>query len=464
VHSSRSLNRIRNDRTKVTGAAKTRWVLQWAAVVSACVLLHGCNLVSVSDIPSAFDDGLTFGKPIKEIRLEGNEDTRDGIVIVTMASKEGEVYTRETAKLDRKWLFQLGVFTSVHFSTIEEADSLVLVVEMTEVNKYIPAPIVKVTDENGVSVGALGSSANVLGTAAKASAWFTVGGATNIGFRFKDPWIPGRSWWAGYQLDYLHSERRNTLYDFDETADDIFFQLRRNITNDVRWGTQVFYLTVKSDSTDITLSPDNRDHIPGLGAFLAYDGRNLPVYPTKGWWADLNVRKYGLGGVETDYWQVNLDVRRYIELGSRNNSLALYSLATFSSGEVGTDIPVYMQFNLGGANSVRGWDLGSREGKNQFINTLEYWHVLMRHKRWKAWFFKWAMGLQLGVFGDAATAWSGSDQFNGNWIGGGGIGLRILLPQSVMFRFDVAMGESGVGVGFFISGREKAVAQKDRVR
>jgi len=429
-----------------------------------CILLSGCNFFSVSDVPSAFDDDITFGMAIKEIRLEGNNDTRDDIILAVLASKEGEVYTRETAMLDRKWLVQLGVFTSLFFDTIEEADSVVLIVKMTEVNKYTPAPIIKVTDENGLSVGASISTPNALGYAAKASAFFTVGGATNFGVRLKDPWIPGRSWLVGYQIDYVHSERTNELYSFGETSDDLFVQFQRNFTNRIRWGPQAFYVTVKSDSTDITLSPDNRDHIPGFGVFLRFDGRNMPIYPTRGWWTDLNVKKFGLGGVDTDYWQVNLDVRRYLELGSVYNSLAFYSLTTLSSGEVGVDIPVYMQFNLGGANSVRGWDLGSREGKNQFINTLEYWHVLMGYKKWKVWFFKWAMGFQAGVFGDVGTAWSTNEQFHQNWIGGGGIGFRLILPGSVLFRFDVAAGESGVSLGLFISGREKAVAQRDRVR
>ena len=236
------------------------------------------------------------------------------------------------------------------------------------------------------------------------------------------------------------------------------------MTNQLRWGPEIFYLTLSSDTDGITLSESNRDHIPGLGVFLRFDGRNMPIYPTSGWWLGANLRKWGLGDVDTDYWQVNLDVRRHIELGSLRHAIALYSLASFTSGVVGEDIPIYMQFNLGGANSVRGWELGSRGGKNQFINTVEYWYLLMKHKRWKAWFFKWAMGLQLGVFGDVGTAWNDSGQFHSNWIAGGGVGLRILLPSSVMFRLDIAAGQEGVGVGLFISGREKAVAQLDRVR
>lgn len=435
------------------------------AVFTSCLIICASDFISVSEIPTPFNDNLIFGKTVREIRLEGNQDTRDELIYRTMATKVGEVYTMDSAQLDRKWLAQLGVFTSIFFQTTEEEeDSVVLVVTMTEVNKYVPAPIIKVTDENGLSVGALLATPNVQGWAGKASIFFTVGGATNFGARLKDPWVPGRSWFFGYQLDYKHSERRNTIYEFDESSDDIFFQLTRNLTNSLRWGPQVFYLTVKSDSSDITLSEGNRDHIPGLGVFLQYDGRNMPIYPTRGVWLGANVKKWGLGGVDTDYWQFILDGRGYLELGSPRHSIALYSLATLSTGEVGVDYPIYMQFNLGGANSVRGWELGSRDGRNQFINTVEYWYVLMRHKRCKAWFFKWAMGLQLGVFGDLGTAWNNNDEFHSSWIGGGGAGFRILLPTSVMFRIDLAVGQEGVGVGFFISGREKGVAQLDRVR
>jgi outer membrane translocation and assembly module TamA len=88
----------------------------------------------------------------------------------------------------------------------------------------------------------------------------------------------------------------------------------------------------------------------------------------------------------------------------------------------------------------------------------------MDHKMWKIWFFKFAMGFQLGVFGDVGVAWSTGDQFDQNWVGGGGAGLRLLVPASVMFRFDVAAGEEGAKVRMFIASREKAVAQLDRVR
>jgi len=428
------------------------------------LILTGGDFFSVSEIPSAFDENLAFGEVITEIRIDGNKDTDDSLIRSAMGSQVGEIYSEETATLDYRWLTQLGVFTSIRFETRPATEGITLLVTVAEVNKLTPVPVIRITDANGLSLGARLTSANVLGMAAKASVYFAVGGATSFGARFKDPWIPGRSWLFGYTLNYEHSERRNEIYEFDEGSDDLFFELTRNLTNSLRWGPQVMYLTVRSDSSNVTLSPSNRDRIPALGFFLRFDGRNLPIYPTRGWWTGLTVKQYGLGAVDTDYWQVDLDVRGYFEFGSEFRSLALYSLATLSSGEVGKDIPIYMQFNLGGANSVRGWSLGSREGKNQFINTVEYWHALMDHKKWSIWFFKFAMGFQLGIFGDAGVAWSEGDEFHANWIGGGGAGLRLLTPGAVMFRIDVAGGEDGAGLRLFISSREKAVAQRDRVR
>jgi outer membrane translocation and assembly module TamA len=74
------------------------------------------------------------------------------------------------------------------------------------------------------------------------------------------------------------------------------------------------------------------------------------------------------------------------------------------------------------------------------------------------------MGLQLAAFGDAGTAWSNSEEFGQNWIAGGGLGLRLLMPAILMIRADVAYGEEGAGVRFMVGTREKAVAQRQRVR
>ncbi len=441
-----------------------RLVLSLALFATVALGFTGCSWVKVTDVPNPFSENLVFGKVIKEIRIEGAEHTRGSVFRLTMASKVGEVYTEEKARLDSKWLIQLGIFTAVKFDTIDELDGVVLVVSVAEVNPYIPAPSIKITEENGLEIGVALSSPNLFGIASRISTWIRFGGATNIGIRYKDPWYPGSHPWNGFQLDYFHMERRNKVWEFDESSDDFTLIYAPNLNNNLKLGPRISYLGVKSDQSGITLDPDNRDNIPGVGLSFQLDTRNLQNYPTSGWWGEILISKFGLFDTESDYWQGNLDVRRYFQVEGARQSIAVYSLTTLTTGEVGVDIPVYMQFVLGGTNTVRGWELGAREGKNQFINTVEYWYSFGKLRQYEVWFLKQALGFQAAAFADVGTAWTNGDEFHQNWIGGGGIGLRLIVPSMVMVRFDLAYGQSGADIGIYIGSQEKATLQRDRVR
>ena len=144
--------------------------------------------------------------------------------------------------------------------------------------------------------------------------------------------------------------------------------------------------------------------------------------------------------------------------------MALYTLLSMSTGEVGTDIPIYLDFHIGGTNSVRGWPLGSQVGKNQWLNTAEYWFRLVDDHAFRFWFIRWRMGLQLGAFADLGTAWTEKNEFGENFIGGIGGGLRLTIPVVVLQRIDVAYARDRFGVVFAVGGGEKALAQRARVR
>jgi hemolysin activation/secretion protein len=142
----------------------------------------------------------------------------------------------------------------------------------------------------------------------------------------------------------------------------------------------------------------------------------------------------------------------------------LYSLLTMTTGEIDVDIPIYMDFHIGGTNSVRGWPLGARVGKNQWLNTAEYWYHLLDEKAFRFWFIKMRLGLQLAVFGDVGTAWYTGPEFGENFIAGFGGGLRLTIPVVVLLRLDVAYAKDQFGLKIAIGGAEKAIAQKQRVR
>jgi outer membrane protein assembly factor BamA len=124
-----------------------------------------------------------------------------------------------------------------------------------------------------------------------------------------------------------------------------------------------------------------------------------------------------------------------------------------------------MEYILGGGNTIRGWSFGSRNGKNQFINTAEYRYTLVKPRSVSVSSFHVHVGLQLAVYGDFGQAWSEADEFRWeDFIGGYGFGLRILVPFVNMIRMDFAWGEPGKGMSFYIAIWEKAVMQRFRVR
>jgi outer membrane translocation and assembly module TamA len=146
--------------------------------------------------------------------------------------------------------------------------------------------------------------------------------------------------------------------------------------------------------------------------------------------------------------------------------VALFPIARLRTGTPGVDIAPWQMFYLGGTNSVRGWPLGSRVGKNELITTGEYRYRLLEPRGWKLPFgIRYRGGVDLAVFMDAGIVWDEADQFEWrNVIAGGGVGIRLLVPFIGVMRFDVAMGESGGRLAVHIGGFEKPVRTRQRVR
>ena len=274
-------------------------------------------------------------------------------------------------------------------------------------------------------------------------------------------------------MEGYHRERDNDLDGFREGSDELAVQYLHNLGTRFHLGARFTYLRLRAEKDAdgvvpaVTLSPDGEDRILGLGLVAEWDSRNLITYPTDGWYVALSGMQHGgwLGG-DGSYPRLELDLRRYREVAGPTHSIAAYALVTLTGGTMGLDIPIHQDFHLGGTNSVRGWPLASREGKNQWINTLEYWWNVVPASAYKLFFLRWSMGLQLAAFGDVATAWDDRGEFGENWIGGGGVGARLTIPQLGLIRFDLGLGKvhPDLSIQFHVGGSERAMAQKRRVR
>jgi outer membrane translocation and assembly module TamA len=73
-------------------------------------------------------------------------------------------------------------------------------------------------------------------------------------------------------------------------------------------------------------------------------------------------------------------------------------------------------------------------------------------------------GLGAAVFGDLGAVWNDPGEAADRFIGGGGIGLRVIVPFVNLVRLDLSFGQPDGSALFQLGVNEKFVAQRNRVR
>jgi outer membrane protein insertion porin family len=403
------------------------------------------------------------GKPVGEIRLSGLKYTREQLVRESLVSRVGEPYLEEKTVQDRERLDRLGIFSSISIHPREADGEVLLDFRFKETFPFLPLITADITDADGLTVGPGLKAVNLFGRGISFSGAARFGQATTVELQTENPWLPGGHFI--YRADAWYRDRYNELDDFDENSFEVDLRFGRTLGDRRRAGLHLIYLGMKSDVDGITLSDDNHDNLYAAGFFLGYDSRDAWSNPHRGWWTEMDLLKVGapLGG-DGDWWRLSLDVRRYQPVRPRH-TLALFAYTALQTGEVGKDIPEYMDFGIGGTNSVRGWDLGARQGKNELIGTAEYRYVFREKRPLEVFGATFHLGLEAALFGDAGIVWDEDAQFRtDNVIAGGGVGLRLLIPFVQVVRFDVAYGESGSRLNLHIGAFEKAEKQRARIR
>jgi outer membrane protein insertion porin family len=415
-----------------------------------------------SSLPAAqTDDSHVYGRIVTDIRLIGLKTTKPYIVERELATKVGEPFTKKNERKDYERLDRLQIFSEILIYTALEDDDLVVFIEVKETFAYLPVFSISISDENGISAGGGLKSVNLLGQAIYFSGVARFGGELTVELDLRDPWVAGNH--IGYVAEYYHRERDNVIHDFVETADEAYLLVRSYVRENGRIGGRIFYHGVGSNKEGKTLSSDNTDHVVYGSLFAGYDNRDFSSNPSRGWWSSIDIIKSGLFGTDSDFWQGSLDLRRFQPI-ARGHTLGLFSLYTATSGDVGVDLAQWQTFGIGGSNSIRGYDVGTKVGKNQFINTVEYRWNFIRPRPLTYFGFTASIGLQLAFFTDFGSAWNKSAEFKPNFIVGGGTGLRLIVPYVGLVRFDFGFGQEDPWILFHLATGEKAMRQRERVR
>jgi outer membrane protein assembly factor BamA len=403
------------------------------------------------------------GRNVVAVEIAGHVVTREEVIRRELRTLAGEPLDLVTVAADLRRLDNLAIFAEVHASADEGAGGLRVTFAVKELPSWIPLLALLYTEENGFSAGPGVSFLNLAGRDISMSARAYFGGTEQFWGRLSWPWIAADH--VSLDAYAAHLERQDEVRDFTERSDELTPRLGFYLGERGRASAALSFFHMSSDVPGQTLDPDNDDLLVRVGGRLGWDSRDSWNNPSAGWQNELELWYTGLGG-DGDFWSLNLDLRRYLA-PARRQRLLLSQLLSLQSGTLGTDVPLYLDYRLGGANSIRGYgvELGETlHGKNQWLGTAEYSFNLMAPRRFNVSKFALRLGVDLALFADAGIAWSEDRELAlARARGGLGAGLRLLIPGTEMVRLDVGWSPTGDFHFHFASGARPA-AQRQRLR
>lgn len=388
-------------------------------------------------------------RSIQALRLEGLSATREEVV-------RAEIHTRPCTEFsvieqDVRRLRALGVFASVEAETIRDT----LVFRFRELPAFLPVPNGRLSDEEGMSVGAGFKSPNLLGRAIAGEFLFLVGSsleyqASFTASRFHD--LPvGWEWMMG------RTERWDDGRAYRELSHSGFLRLWGPTDHPLRLLGETKIVDVRADREGICLS-GRQDLIPSIRGGALVDLRDDPANTVVGLYQELTLEKAGkpFGG-SVDAWQVLSDSRLWIPLGPRWG----LHLANLHENRWGK-IDGWMTYVVGGVNTARGLPGAWAVAPSEDLATLE--------GRWTVFPVRPVRVLGQNLYGgiqavggvDFATVW-GTSPLAGEY--GLFAGLDGIVPFVERVRTNLTWSPaSGAGFAFAFGLFEKTQAQRFRVR
>ena len=407
------------------------------------------------------------GRLVGAIEVEGREDTREALVRPRIRTAVGSPLVPRVVAEDVTRLANLGVFADVRaeVAEIEPEGAVRVTFLLSETYAILPVPAILYTEENGFSFGVGVSAPNLAGRAMKLGGKAFFGGTEQYWVTFDAPWlyrggdhhsfnaylarVAATTSCAGSTRPRTRPARPSVVLPRRPRAGD----RRRDLFLDGERGRRHHLVRGRPRP------PAGRDRRADLG-----HARRLGGAPER-LANELELTRYSQFDGPASFWRLNLDLRRWVPT-TRRQKLLLSSLLTLQSGTLGGDVPGYLDYYIGGANTVRGYAAteGAVSGKDQLLGTAEYSAVLMSPRQWDILFLSVRLGLEFAVFADAGIAWTDAREFALDRTRAGlGAGVRLLAPGTEMVRFDV--GWSGEqGFQFHFATGSKPVAQRQRLR
>lgn len=436
----------------------------------------GYMLNRVSEV-SLDDDGILHigisEVHVEDIVLRGNSKTKDKVILRELRFKPGDVFNRELASRSVQRVYNTGYFEDVNVRLLPgQKNSQDVIVEIDVVEQKTGTVTIGAgySDSDGL-VGILGlSETNLRGTGDKVSIQWEFGGNTdsnkNYIFSYTHPWLNDH----GDSIGFSIFDRENEYEDYNEDGDSVaeydrqtrgfnitygrvrseyvsdFITLETKETKYKDWDSGLNYPEL-SDPSSPQFREEYRDYMDdnfgrtnSIRWSHVFDNRDNVYDPTRGKrlsftgiWAG-----NGLGG-DFDYFKFIVENRLYYKVGHAH-VIAVRLMGGIATG----DMPYNDLFNLGGADTLRGYEDDEFRGDKMYLGTIEYRYPIAKR-------------IQGVFFVDAGNAWGGTEHIpwyhdNDELHYAGGLGFRVTTPIGPI-RLDYGVGDDGGKFHFSFGGK-----------
>ncbi|MBN3032549.1 MAG: BamA/TamA family outer membrane protein [Candidatus Saganbacteria bacterium] len=366
---------------------------------------------------------------VESIVLDGNDNTKDYVILREMNTTPGSVLNENVLKKDLRRIFNLGFFSEVtpNFESGSSKETVVLQLKIKETR----SSTVNFGGGYGEREGWFGfvdlSINNLMGTAQGLLVRGQAGQQfSTYQFRYTNPWFLPEKFgdrtsftfrrWLTIGRDLLLTTQDGTYNGFDVSIgkplkDNYRINWTFGSENVSPYGSSVFD-AYRSDT---------------IGVGLAYDTRDFWLNPKEGRYYTVNFKQgFKTSNITTSFSKVDWDLNHFYPVAD-NQVLAAHAGAGVGLG----DIPVGDLYWAGGPNTVRGYyPTDARTGRRKFIFNLEYR-------------LNFTDMFQVVFFYDWGNAWNAGAPDPGQFISGWGPGVRINTPMGpIRLDYGVQMGKT----------------------
>lgn len=437
-------------------------------------LQQGYMLVSIPDVQVSSDGILHVNISegvVEDFTIVGNDKTKDKVILREMKLKKGKPFNKFLASRSMERLYNTGYFEDVNMKLLpgkENEHNVIIEIDVIEQKTGIVTVGAGYSDSDGtVGIVELGDT-NFRGTGDKVNFHWEFGGAgdgKNYTISYTRPWINsnGDSLGAsifnriytyddydakgheiaeydkrrkGWNLTWGHvsDDYRTNYFNFDSTKesydDHDGFDWGGRATDKFNNEYQKYGYSSPKDMEDAWRKVIN-DNFGTTNSFTfthVFDNRDNYFNASKGRRISFAAQwgGHGLGG-DYDFYKFTAEGRFYKGLGN-GHILALRLMGGYIDG----DVAYGNLFDLGGSNTLRGYEDDQFKGKKMYAATLEYR-------------FPIAKKVQGVLFTDAGSTWgldNGKipwyDDDSLNWSVG--VGLRLQTPIGPI-RLDYGHGD-----------------------